>query len=515
MTNTISIPDGYFLKSIQREYSDYKTALWRELIQNSRDAKASRIDVTISEDGFRFQDNGRGMNHTVLVEGMYALGGSVKDADAVGGFGQAKNIVTLCHDQHSIRTQDLLSTGSGINYDIQEGLEYFHGTVVTAKVNSNYGWSVSEQIGRLERVILRSELPNIQFFINGVQYHHYSPKGRKVGRGCRDWCSLYSLRTDYNVYSIAVRVNGVYMFDQYLPGDGIKRKLTIELQGDTKQLLTSNRDGLRQEYQNSLGEIMADILQNSSAFKAKKPRRFVYRGENGGLWFQIKQMLVEQAEIPTDVVRELDFQTIEDSLEDQTISQGEHVEAVIETITKQLDELGHVESVERIASMVSEVRENVETVFNNTGIQHDFLIDLADSNYQNIPVKYQPGQMGKRAEKLAKLWKYAIQTVMELDGRIEGAYQIGFKFDKDQVACRENADRPIYWMNPDSERFEFTKMGDLAISVLQVACHEVAHHYVDTHNEAFINKSEDLFMEIVQTIRNFNAWAKEAMEIEI
>jgi hypothetical protein len=61
---TISLSSSFFMKELQA-YSDWRTAFWRELLQNSVDANASKIHVGLMPEGegcvVTFHDNGPGI----------------------------------------------------------------------------------------------------------------------------------------------------------------------------------------------------------------------------------------------------------------------------------------------------------------------------------------------------------------------------------------------------------------------------------------------------------------------
>ena len=92
----IKVPDSYFKKD-KHQYNNWPLAFVRELYQNSYDAKASRIDIQTYQDNYGvhyiFKDNGRGMSAETIKNALLTMGGSEKEEDSVGGFGQAKIII--------------------------------------------------------------------------------------------------------------------------------------------------------------------------------------------------------------------------------------------------------------------------------------------------------------------------------------------------------------------------------------------------------------------------------------
>lgn len=97
----------------------------REMIQNSRDAKAKTIEITWTpedpndEDSagtLVFSDDGKGMSLDTLENKFFSLGGSEKEAGSIGGFGAAKAaILTAGRDGWSweIRTRNVWTKSDG------------------------------------------------------------------------------------------------------------------------------------------------------------------------------------------------------------------------------------------------------------------------------------------------------------------------------------------------------------------------------------------------------------------
>ncbi len=116
-------------------YADWTLAMWRELFQNSVDAGAKRIDVSVAsmdrrgsfghspQDGqvtrLVFQDNGPGMDEDVLRHVFFRPGETTKKDDTtVGGFGRARLLTCYSQVRFSIHTQDKVVEGDGSSYNI-------------------------------------------------------------------------------------------------------------------------------------------------------------------------------------------------------------------------------------------------------------------------------------------------------------------------------------------------------------------------------------------------------------
>lgn len=130
---TVKIPKSFHKRERDRAYDDWTSAIFREFVQNSIDAGATRIDISIASavpkgyDGrppdarsvtrLVFEDDGGGMNLDVLNNVYFALGETTKGGDdSVGGFGRARIMQSFGQVRYSVRTQDLLVEGDGSDF---------------------------------------------------------------------------------------------------------------------------------------------------------------------------------------------------------------------------------------------------------------------------------------------------------------------------------------------------------------------------------------------------------------
>lgn len=116
-------------------YSDWTIAFWREFFQNSVDAGAKNIAITLSTEKARgsfnlnadadedvtrivFDDDGKGMTADVIKNVYFAIGESTKRAEAgsVGGFGRARLMTCFSQKRYSILTGDNFVMGDGAQY---------------------------------------------------------------------------------------------------------------------------------------------------------------------------------------------------------------------------------------------------------------------------------------------------------------------------------------------------------------------------------------------------------------
>ena len=109
-----------FLTNAIDAYENWQEVWWREAIQNSVDAGATKIELGCikQKDGtvkVWCDDNGRGMSQEILVKIFFALGRSGKKGldeggkPTIGGFGKAKEVLILPWIDFIIHTKDIVA----------------------------------------------------------------------------------------------------------------------------------------------------------------------------------------------------------------------------------------------------------------------------------------------------------------------------------------------------------------------------------------------------------------------
>jgi hypothetical protein len=131
----VRVPKSSFRSERDTFYSDWTLAFWREFFQNSVDAGAKNIAISISTEKARgsfnldadtdenvtrivFDDDGKGMTADVLSNVYFAIGESTKGTEpgSVGGFGRARLMTCFSQKRYSIITGDSFVMGDGPHY---------------------------------------------------------------------------------------------------------------------------------------------------------------------------------------------------------------------------------------------------------------------------------------------------------------------------------------------------------------------------------------------------------------
>lgn len=305
----IGISPRFFTHELNN-YSDWEKAFWRELVQNSGDVNATRIETKIDQIDtaeltreisslqderagrmtyggdtsaidsaleektkrlatlretypdpdkiciISFADNGPGMDEDTLRNIYFQLGATSKEgADTIGGHGRARILTCFAHESYSIRTQNLLCKGHGGSFEIDNTLPFQKGCIVEVVLSQTHGH-------RMES-ILREYLASCQlpcaFLINDVPFTNWLYR-RKATRTL-SFGTVHT--TKQKEYCMLIRVRGVVMFERYI---GSKTGAIVEIDPvKSREMLTVSRDQLKYEAQHELNNFITEItLDNKS-----------------------------------------------------------------------------------------------------------------------------------------------------------------------------------------------------------------------------------------------------------
>lgn len=285
---SVSLGEDFLTKALD-DYSNWNQAWWREAIQNSVDAGATRIDMTTEmfDDGkfcrVTVTDNGKGMSWEILTKKFLSLGSSgKKDApSATGGFGEAKRLLLFPWCSWSVLSSGsdgpIGVVGHGFNYKKTPGLQAEGtGTQLIVVMPKDKHVDACDA----ELFIERCYLPGIKLYVNGKRVYADLDIGHQVGEEIvsADYMLLYYSPKARTTPGFYIRKNGLLMYREYAPD--LKGTLIGEIVPPSVQVLQSNRDGLRYSTGKSqVDHLLSKLSKNvSSALKKSKRERTLYEG---------------------------------------------------------------------------------------------------------------------------------------------------------------------------------------------------------------------------------------------
>lgn len=482
--NQVAIGPEFFAKA-KNDYNDWHWALVREFLQNSGDCGSNRIDITIkrvpveqrsvpSATGVTrvtVKNNGAPMNREIIVNKLLALGASGKDFEGtVGGFGKAKEILYFCWLNYRIHSGTNLVEGSGAGYNISE-TEYLRGTESIIEIGEcDCIEKLTDQVKKFAAMWQwRGEL-----YLNGERIETNLRKGAR--RRDLGWAKVYTNKSF--PHRMVVRVGGMPMFSRFIALD---RCVLIEVDRDSGEAFTSNRDDLKSYYRRKLEAFVDELtVDKSSALRDVPSTTYHYfEGDKQGVG-TVNAAAVQElvsaayATLPQAPAPNIDENT--PTLE----------------VDRQTDYDDGPSFIDKATKLKAGRCKLNFIVKNNTGMQ--------------VPSYFLPYDFSAYSKKLMGVWIKCLLELHRLFGKAD-TFSIGFILDDDREAEHENTDEygRVYYINPAvvveqsvsksrslRKRWKFNNAGYYAILV--IAAHEFVHgaFALSPHDENYANKLTDV-----------------------
>lgn len=485
--------------------------LWRELIQNARDAGATRVDASLTETDqhitLTFRDNGCGMDWDTLERGMLTYGGSIKADGAAGGFGMAKLVVCFSSDETIIRTRDNAVRIDGINYERLPVEVPVNGTELAIKCPKSEAPDTRLQPTEagLRFLLSRCDLRGMRVYLNGAHVpdcrHDKSEEFVTERFPSFDGTAYYYKRrkpfTSPSGDPVAVLTHrGIWVCDFPLPSD-VKGAVLIDSDADPKKVLNDTRTSLsdywqRRDIEKWIGRI------NQGTHSTLKTKKFTKRYD-GGLFVADKAAAVEAL-----VAAMTTPETPDPAVPASTgISiTGEDFFKVVLEAAKQVNAVegepaltpAAEQAVKRVsaapAGFVGDREELAKTV-RQLVWQPAFM--LANEREAAVPKKFLPEGMAPRARTLLKVWTEIIRQFLVWQGETR-PFGVGFIFSDDTAAqYRQESDGTIWFLvNPADHKGRLSRKTSDKSHLRQLlidAAHEAAHAVVGDgtiHGDGFV-----------------------------
>lgn len=503
-----------FFSAALDDYRDWKEKWWREAIQNAVDAGATQVDCRVEQvpEGIAVScsDNGRGMDADT-IENKFLVGGETTKTGSTGeagGFGKAKELLILPWIAWSIHSRSARFYGAG-DEGLMEEMPYRDGAglrVVMPADNCTSADAAIEFIGKCT-------LPGVRFTVNGQEYAANLDPGEEI-REFHGKAALFHNTKSTKRWNVLVRTKGLYMFGfAWLPS-GLEGQLTLELVGRSKDLLTANRDGFRDEQLGrDVDQFVRQVSTDINSALEKQKNHFNERFEGTGKFQGEPQQKIEATMLShlEEIVPRRQVGGRIGTLSNEQIM----------VLTAILKDMGGGEAVEEeekqgvalnlrttpdIASALldgvpMEGTDAVEAAIKQLSWEPDFFMSNKVDGFRP-PKMFYPETMSATLRKLAKLWAELCRFVLIQLGSKE-QFGVGWIFaERIGAAYQELPDEDEHWLlfNPFKRprSFEYTEKpgkddlynpsddDDLAW-LYASAIHECTHMAdgFDEHDEAF------------------------------
>lgn len=474
----VAVPKTYFFKMAKLDYKAWNHALPREFYQNSVDAGANLIEVDSSPSDRRINviDNGCGMDYDTIKNKLLVLGGSKKEIGSVGAFGKAKEILFFSWERYRIRTQDLLVYGEGANYTIERVNDWQDGTICSIWIWNSEDFddivSSFDYVARWFQV--RSKI-----VVNGDTVETGLRRGVKV-RSMK-WADIY-LDESLKSYQMAVRIEGQWMFNEWLSAGDEIGKIVLEVHGESIEVLTSNRDSLKGEYNRRFKDLVAEFVTETKS--ALEPEKVKVREKFTGTG-KVQVSKTEAIQKVAEYIVELS----DSEMQESEVVVDAVIDALHETNITSVD-MDRVEETAKRGSYWDH-----EDRFAFIGFQPDFHVvyDQGSSTDRELKgILHRPS-----IRNLANSWVEILKQIM-LDIQVYQEFHVGFNFSAKECASYEKVDGEHYfYLNPnlllndcEGNPVWYRNRRLLQEDLILKGIHEITHIFYDSHTEGFTLKSE-------------------------
>ncbi len=521
-----------WLQNAILDYSDWPEKWWREVIQNSADARATKIHCYAYDNGngkwdIGCKDNGSGMTLDILLDRFLVMGGTTKEGgdSTSGGFGKAKEMLILPWCGWLIHTRDNLAIGVGDSYSVYtaeggnwvwhklkgEGdkpdfeppkskAEKLNGTHLSVKMPADKHTTISAAMTFVEKCFL----PKIEF-----EFDTNSPEDKKVnnvqadlrnGRTVEeigDKARIHYTKASTLKPRILVRTReGLLMFEEGLPYE-VSGYVVVELLKPSIQLLSSNRDSISDyDLRSKLREFVTNLTQNTQSALAEKKNKFVeiYKGEV----FTARQQNEHEADLVASIgklaegssagkmeVEEKPKQMVGDILEEE-YKRAEREARPGEMILKPGRETGETMLEGKFTGP-----NQIDAACKQLVWQPAYILYNELSDYR-VPSKFRPASMTPTVMRLVKVWTELCRYVLVQLGCTR-EWGTGFGFSEHFRAAYTKREG-IEWLvlnpmkNPDKQDEFYNPSNEADLKFLYaMAIHECTHlnDNAPNHEETF------------------------------
>jgi hypothetical protein len=500
-----------FFAKVKNDYACWKWAVAREFIQNGLDARGTRnINVLIShEDGMitlSVANDGQAMTEHIITQKLLPLGASSKDDEpgSVGGMGAAKLVIYFTHADYEIRSGKWLVTGSGAGYDLEEQSEHHHGTHSVVHIPGDESL-MRELISAFNSCIEQCQRPNVTFTVNGVDVKGNLKKGAR--RRQFDWGVVYTNKTHTN--RLIVRIGGIPMFTRYVDTDD--RCVVVELKGRSTKVLTTNRDGLRDEENRQLNEFVRQItVDKTSAFRDVYTTYTHFRGE---------RLAATVGEAMKDIVAAAyatrpaaPAVSAEEQTERKTVDSPVTLQEAAKAEPMRIDS----DDTHRVTNEIDVEPWQVEK---RSKVKHDFVIK--NNLGMQVPAHFSPYDFSEYSRRLVRCWTAVLLEVHRQFNDTQD-FTVGFLFDDTAEAEFEVSPQygRVFYINPAAVRMnDYSQSRSLAKRwkmnpegrwmMVANAVHEYVHKARSWHDESYANKLTDRMAAVLWRRNDFNRCFRE------
>ena len=492
-----------FFQKAKNDYSNWKTAFIREIMQNSIDSGANEIRINVTnqmpELEIIVQDNGCGMSEDILRNKLFSLGSSGKEfVNTTGGFGRAKEIIYFANKSFQIHTNDLLVNGVGGSYRI-ESTESIQGTISKVILGDDSIWMWYPEFNNWFQTFVERSNYSGKVFLNGTEISKRVSLKEKI--------KIFSFgtlfKTDDYKNICSVRINGQQTFETTTLCDF---GLVLDISGESSKYVSSNRDSFLWTYHTEFQKFLNDLAANSeSAIRRLTPKIIKYTGKKSYLKTFSKDMEEILNEISDNQLKqEIEYEVFK---VENGIAEMNH-----ERLEKFVDRLDTQTLIQKMSRTITNIKSFVESSFKT-----DYDFEVVNHFNSEVPEKYLPETISKKNKFQMIAWRTIIYEILNMENMKQDFYT-GFVFH-DTILAEHVFENGLhkYFLNPALGNFSEKYGNNLRklSKMIAVAIHEIVHGKgVENHNEYFCTKECELTGRVIDNLGTILKAVKDAWRNE-
>lgn len=519
---SVKFPVGAF-RTATRDYTreDYNKGVdacfWRELLQNSRDAGAGRVDISLKTEGnittVVYEDNGTGMSWETLENGMLTYSGTIKPNGAAGGFGMAKCLLVFAPNACQIDTREHSVYIQGIDWDKLPSTENIKGTRFTITID-NTGFSTDLQITPtiegLRFLMDRSNMGDMKVVCNGERVYNTSlvPSAEPIRQWEEYKTSVYHLPKETPVKNtngnpiVAVQHRGIWVMDMAVNPE-VKGAVFVNIEDDAIKVLNASRVGIAiYDLRNNIQNFISELAQSPK--EAVRTKKFVQR------WDGSFNTITSKEKEAKDIASNIRY------AQEDNPSKG--VQQWIADNSAMVAGLFKPTAEGSIPSAAFDPSRLVVDGLDSYDLSQQLLtmswspaFMLVNDREQDISAQFLPETMGARAKQVLAVWSEMVKQFLLLTRSYGVTYGVGFVFcDDRQAEWRKEKDGTTWFLiNPIGEdgSMRFGMSDSVSRSkMIALAAHEVTHEIIEEnyHGDRFANKLTDMMTIAFDNSQVFN-----------
>jgi hypothetical protein len=359
------------------------------------------------------------MDEFTIMDKFLMLGGTTKTGSgSTGGFGVAKSLLILPWVSWRLESRDTRIDGAGIGFPLgPQRIPMRRGTRLEVVMPAG---KVTTSI-LAEEFLLRSNIQHVNFTVNGKKVRAKLSGGHVVSSVPGE-AEMYFIpgKKGETTYSMYVRINGLYMFSEYI-GD-VTGQVVVEITAPSTEVFTSNRDGFQGEY-GTPGRRIRDAVK-ALGQKISKDTMSALKDQQG----LVRKKFIGSGKFFTKRAAAEAMDMIGGAT--STMS----AEATARVVDSMLNELLQANALSKVQESSITIMlsnrfngpDHIEAAIKQLAWTPDFFLVNERPGYK-IPKKFYPETMTPAVLKLAKVWTELCRYVLvQLGSTAE--YGVGFVF---------------------------------------------------------------------------------------